>query len=179
MPSSRTDSTLTRRTAVRIGGGSLAAALALHDWRSAGAHSLTILEGNKALVRRVFEEAVNGGNEALIEELYAPDFVDRGTWARQMPGPAGMPLTIAQFHEVFPDVTVAVEMTIAEDDLVATVATWHGTHPPAGTHVVGRTMHLFRIANEQIIEEWSTGWEGLAQLGYRSELRLTNPLAGA
>lgn len=179
MLSSRIDSPQTRRTAVRIGGGSLAAALSLHVLRSAEAHSLTTLEGNKALVRRVFEEAVNGGNDALIEELYAPDFVDRGTWARQMPGPAGMPLTIAQFHGVFPDVTVAVEMTIAEDDLVATGAIWHGTHPPAGTHVVGRTMHLFRIANEQITEEWSTGWEWLAQRGYQSVSRLPNPLAGA
>jgi len=179
MPSSRPDSTLTRRTAVRIGGGGLAAALALHERRSAKAHSLTTLEGNKVLVRRVFEEAVNSGNVAVIGELYAPDAVDRGSWARHMPGPAGMPLTVEQFHATFPDVMVTVDAAIAEDDLVATVATWRGSHPPAGTHVVGRTMHLFRFADGQIIEQWSAGWDWLAELGYPSAPRPTRPVIGA
>lgn len=30
-------------------------------------------EDNKALVRRVFEEVLNQGNLALIDELYSPD----------------------------------------------------------------------------------------------------------
>jgi predicted ester cyclase len=89
-----------------------------------------------------------------------------------------MPLPIDQFHAGFPDVYAAVEGVIAEGDLVATRVTWRGTHPPAGTHVVGRTMHLFRITNGQISEEWSAGWEWLAQCGYRSVSQPTNPLAG-
>jgi predicted ester cyclase len=95
-----------------------------------------------------------------------------------MPGPGGMPLTIDKFHAEFPDVTVTVEAIVAEDDLVATVATWRGTHPPAGTHLVGRTMHLFHIADELITEEWSTGWDWLAQRGDHPVPRPTNPLAG-
>ena len=171
--------TLNRRTAVHLGSAGIASALTLRGIRSVAAQEPTTLEANKTLVHRIFEEAVNGRNEAVISELYGADVVDRGAWARQMPGPAGMPLTIDQFHTVYPDVTVAVDAAIAEDELVATFATWHGTHPPAGTHVVGRTMHIFRIANGQIIEQWSTGWEWLAQLGYRSVPRPTNPLAGA
>ena len=178
MPSSRPASLLNRRTAVRLGSGSLVAALALRERRSAEAHSLTTLEANKVLVRRVFEEAINGGNIAVLTELYAPEHVDRGALARHMPGPAGMPLTVDEFRAVFPDVFVTVEGTIAEDDLVATRATWRGAHPPAGTHVMGRTMHIFSIANEQIVEQWSTGWEWVAQLGYRSEPEPANPLAG-
>lgn len=171
--------TLNRRRAVRLGTGGLAAALPLRELRSAEARHLTTLEANKTLVRRVFEEAVNGGNAAVVAELYDPDYVDRGTWARHMPGPAGMPMTIEEFQAVFPDVSVTVEGTIAEDDLVATRAAWHGAHPPAGTHVVGRTMHIFRIANGQIIEQWSTGWEWLTQLGDRPQTRPTNPLAAS
>jgi predicted SnoaL-like aldol condensation-catalyzing enzyme len=169
---------LNRRSVVRLGSCGLAGALALQGIRSTAAQQPSSLEANKALARRVFEEAVNGRNGAVIAELYAPAFVDRGTWARQMPGPAGMPRTIDQFHTMFPDVTVTVDVAIAEEDLVATVVTWHGTHPPAGTHVMGRTMHLFRIANELIIEEWSTGWEWLTQRGDRSIPRPRNPLAG-
>lgn len=176
MPSPTSAPNVNRRTAVRLGGGGLAAALAESRRQSTQAQELVPLEANKALVSRVFEEAVNGRNEALIGDLYAPTFVDRGTWARQMPGPAGMPRTIDQFHTEFPDVTVTVDMTLAEDDLVAAVATWRGTHPPAGTHVVGRTMHFFRITNEQIVEQWSAGWDWLAQRGDRPEPRPRNPL---
>ena len=122
MPSLTSAPLLNRRNAVRLSSGGLAAAMVASGWRSAEAHNLTVLEANKALVHGVFAEGVNGGNVAVIGELYAPDFVDRGTWARQMPGPAGMPLTIAQFHEVVPDVTATVEMAIAEDDLVATLS---------------------------------------------------------
>jgi len=178
MPASTSPPTLNRRSAVHLGSCGLASALAVRGIRSTVAQQSQTLEANKALGRRVFEEAINGRNGAVIAELYAPAFVDRGTWARQMPGPAGMPRTIDQFHDQFPDVTVTVDMAVAEDDLVATMATWHGTHPPAGTHLVGRTMHIFRITNEQIVEEWSTGWEWLTQHDDHSIPRTRNPLAG-
>lgn len=175
MPSLTGALLLNRRNAVRLSSGGLAAAVVASGWRSAEVHNLTVPEANKALVQRVFAEGVNGGNVAVIRELYAPDFVDRGMWARQMPGPGGMPLPIDQFHAEFPDVTVTVEAIVAEDALVATMATWRGTHPPAGTHLVGQTMHLFRIANELIVEEWSAGWDWLAQRGDHSVPRPSNP----
>jgi hypothetical protein len=62
--------------------------------------------------------------------------------------------------------------------MMAAVATWHGTHPPAGTHLMGRTMHVFRIANERIIEEWSTGWDWTAPHTRTSAPQSPNPLAG-
>ena len=179
MPSLANVPTLNRRTAVRLGSAGLAAAVSAGGQRSAAALEHTALEANKAIARRVFDDVFNERNVAALEELYAPDVVDRGAWARHMPGPAGMPVTLDRFHALFPDVTVTVDVAIAEDDLVATRETWRGTHPPAGTHVVGRTMHIFRIANEQIVEQWSTGWEWLAHLDYRSESRPANPLAGA
>jgi predicted SnoaL-like aldol condensation-catalyzing enzyme len=176
MPSSSPASLLNRRMAVRIGSGSLVAAVALHERRSAEAHSLTIQEANKALVRRVFEEAVNGGNDAVIAELYAPELVKRGKPAPQMPGPAGMPLPIVHFHALYPDISVTVESTIAEDDFVASRAIWRDTYPPADEHTVGRTMHMFRITNGQIVEQWSTGWEWLIYRDCWSEPPPANPL---
>jgi ketosteroid isomerase-like protein len=168
---------LNRRNAVRLGSGGLAAATVASGWRSAEAHNLTVLEANKALVHRLFAEGVNGRNAAVIRELYAPEFVDRGTWARQMPGPGGMPLTIDQFDTELPNVTMTVDVTIAEEDMVAVVATWRSTHPPAGSHVTGRTMHLIRIADELIVEEWSSGWDWLAQRG--DQMEAIAPLARA
>lgn len=177
MSSSSRPPILTRRTAVRLGTGGLAAALVAPGRRSAQAADAATLEANKTIVRRLFAEAVNGGNEAVIAELYIPEFVGPHH-ARHLPRPAGMPLPIDEFHTVFPDVYVTVEDAVAEGDLVATRVTWRGTHPPAGTHVEGRTMHLFRIVKGQISEQWSTGWEWRAQCGYRSVPQPTNPLAG-
>ena len=177
MSSCSSDPTLSRRTAVRLGSAGLAAALATQASGSAQARDLSTLEANKAIARRLFDVGVNNGDEALTAALYAPDYVDRDAWARLMPGPAGMPVPLDEFRAAFPDVTVTVDAVVAEEDLVATRETWRGIHPPAGTHVVGRTMHLFRIANGQIVEEWSTGWEWLALRGYRPEPRPRNPLA--
>ena len=59
----------------------------------------------------------------------------------------------------------AVDVEIAEGDLVATRKTWRGDHPGGGSHLLGRTIHLFRIADGQIAEEWSAGWEWLLAVG--------------
>jgi predicted ester cyclase len=167
---------LNRRTAVRLCSGGLAAALATCGPRPTRAADSATLEGNKAIARRVLEEMLNGSNAAVLEELYATDFVNRGTWTRQLQGPGGLPMKLEEFQTEFPNVTVTVDALVAEGDLVAARATWHDTHPPAGTHVVGRTMHHFRIVNGQISEQWSVGWEWLTQRDRVSTARPGNPL---
>jgi predicted SnoaL-like aldol condensation-catalyzing enzyme len=177
MASLITTSNLTRRHAVRLGGASLAMAIAAREHSAAAAnHDQVTLEANKAIARRVLEEAFNSRNGAVIAELYASDYVDRGGAVRQMPGPAGLPLTLDDFQTLVPDVTVSVDAIIAEGDLVSTHATWYGTHPPAGTHVVGRTMHIFRLASGQIVEQWSVGWDWIAARNGRPASRPGNPL---
>jgi predicted SnoaL-like aldol condensation-catalyzing enzyme len=169
-------SPLSRRGAVRLGGVGLAATLALSGRRLVAAAEQPSLEANKDVARRLFEEGFNHRNQALLHAAYAPDFVDHGTWVRQMPGPAGMPITSDECHARFPDVFVTVDDAIVEGDLVAARVTWHGTHPPAGTHVVGRTMHFFQMEHGQIVAQWSTGWEWLAPYLQRSPSP-DNPLA--
>jgi predicted SnoaL-like aldol condensation-catalyzing enzyme len=176
MSSRISTSKLTRRNAVRLGGASLAVAVAAREHGVAAAPDQATLDANKAIARRVLEEAFNGRNGTAIQELYAPNCVDRGAAVRQMPGPAGLPLTIDDFQTLFPDVTVTVDAVIAEGEFVSTRATWHGTHPPAGTHVVGRTMHCFHLANGQIVEQWSVGWDWLDKLTGRPAPRPGNPL---
>ena len=58
MPSLTSAPTVNRRTAVRLGSGGLAAALAGCRMHSTEAQELAPLEANKALVSRVFEETV-------------------------------------------------------------------------------------------------------------------------
>ena len=159
---------LSRRRAVRLGSAGLAVTLAAGGQRSITARAETSLEANKAIARRLFEEGFNRRNQAALEELYAPDIVDYGAWARQMPGPAGMPITSDEFQALFPDLFATVDGAIAEEHLVAARVTWRGTHPPAGTHVVGRTMHVFHIEGGQIVAQWSAGWDWLTPYLQRS-----------
>ena len=84
-------------------------------------------EANKAIVLRVFEDAINTHNPALVYELYAPEFVDRSASPGQLPGPAGIEQALNYFNTILPDVEVTVDASIAEDDLVATQETWRGT----------------------------------------------------
>ncbi len=130
-------------------------------------------EHNKAIVRRVFEEAVNGNNPAAIDELYAPDFIDRSAFPDQAPGPDGIKQAIGGFHALLPDVHVVVDAIVAEGDLVATREDWRGTAPATGRPVRGTTLHFWRIAGGKIVEEWSAGWEWLEHVGTGS----TTPVA--
>ena len=168
--------TLSRRRAVHLGGASLAAILVAGGHQAVTARDQTSLEANKAIARRLFEEGFNHRNQAALEEVYAPDVVDYGAWARQMPGPAGMPISSDEFQALFPDLFVTVDGTIAEGDLVAARVTWRSTHRRPGTHMVGRTMHVFQIESGQIVAQWSVGWDWLAP--YRKQSSPPgNPLA--
>jgi predicted SnoaL-like aldol condensation-catalyzing enzyme len=161
---SSTLTSCTRRTAIRLGSGGLASALALSGIGSTRAQEHSTLNANKALVHRVFEEIINGGNTAVIAELYAPVFSNPTRAVRHFPRLAGLPIPLDEFRSVLPNIVATIEDVIAEGDLVATRVTWRNYDPPAGTYIVGHTMHLSRIVNGQIVEEWSVGWEWLDHL---------------
>ena len=167
-------SVLTRRNAIRIGGAT--GLLALGGGQPARADESETLEANKALVRRLFAEIVNGGDEQLLAELYAPEYVNRDVSTWQEPTPGGLPLSLGDFRAALPTVQVTVEAAIAEGEYVATRESWSDWHPPAGTHLVGRTMHLFRIAGGQIVEQWSAGWGWLEPVVKGLEQAERNPL---
>lgn len=177
--------TLSRRTTLWLGSGGLAIALAPHGQQSVQATDASAREANTAIIRRVFLEPLSAGNVESVRDLYARDFRDRGVWARGMaertggkhlPGLISVPFTVVTFRERHPEFTLTVDPLFADADLVAAVATWSGPHPSAGSHMVGRTMHVFRLAQEQIIEEWSSGWEGLAPPDPMPQSHPTNPL---
>jgi predicted SnoaL-like aldol condensation-catalyzing enzyme len=161
---------LDRRAALaRLGGGSLAAVLTSRELGSALAQDATPATGstdaNKAIVLRVFEDALNANNPALVYELYAPEFIDRSASPGQLPGPAGIEQALIYFNTILPDVEVTVDAVIAEGDLLASHETWRGTDPTTGRDIEGKTLHFWRLADGKIIEEWSAGWEWLAQIG--------------
>jgi predicted ester cyclase len=120
-------------------------------------------EENKALIRRVFNEALNTGNLSVIDELFAPTFVDNAT-PEQVAGPIGVKDYFQAVRSGFPDMHVSIEDLIAEGDKVVVRTIWRGTHSgayegiaPTGKPVARTMIQIFRIANGKICEEWNEG----------------------
>ncbi len=116
-------------------------------------------EDNKALVRRVYEEIVNQHN--LATELIDPNYVDHVPGFPPVQGIEGLQQLISIYRNAFPDMQVTIEDLIAEGDKVAARFTFRGTHtgelmgiPPTGKQVTVSALHILRVANGKIVEEW-------------------------
>jgi steroid delta-isomerase-like uncharacterized protein len=124
-----------------------------------------MLEQNKALIRRWFEEVWNQGRAGAIPELLAEDGIVHGLSedaANPLRGPAGFLPFHSQFREAFPDIEVVVEDQIAEGDLVATRRSVRGKHTGdslgfAATQspVEFNGVAITRIKDGKIVEAWN------------------------
>ena len=120
-------------------------------------------EENKAVIRRVIEEMLNQGNLSITDEVFSLLFVDRSS-ADQPPGLEGIKGFVSQIRTGFPDLHVKIGHLIAEGDYVIVRTIWSGTHegvyggiPPTGKRVNRTLIHIFRLQNGKIIEEWNEG----------------------
>lgn len=119
------------------------------------------IEANKAIDRRIIEEALNRGDFAVAYELIAPDFVDHAAPPGMQQGPGGFRAAVAAFRNAFPDLHVTIEEHIAEGDRVARRMTLRGTHhgdlfdiPPTGKAMTITGIHIVRLADGKIAEHW-------------------------
>ncbi len=69
--------------------------------------------------------------------------------------------TFAEAREAFPDLSVAVEGLMAEEDRVAARVTMRGTHrgefqriAPTGKRVEVSAIDMFRISGSKVVEHW-------------------------
>lgn len=130
---------------------------------------------NKALARRLVEEAFNQGRLDVTEELVASDFVGHDpSLPEEVRGPAGVKEVIAGYRAAFPDIQITIEDQIADGDLVVTRWRATGTHqgelmgmPATGKQATVTGITIDRIADDQIVESWDN-WDTLGlmqQLG--------------
>lgn len=117
---------------------------------------------NKDLIRHLIKE-VERGNVAVIDQLLAPDFVDRSLLPGQQPGRQGYKQGLSEDHAAFSNLSITIEDQIAEGDKVVTRFTWRGTHdkgkimgkPPTGKKLESTAIFVHRISEGKIKEEWS------------------------
>jgi predicted ester cyclase len=116
------------------------------------------------IVGRLFEQAVNQGRLEVIHELYAPQFVDHAPGPGQAPGPSGIVEAVERYRAAIPDLHVTVEDILVCGDRLVTLETWRGTHrhalaglPATNKSFEMTRMHIFRLADGMIVEEWTAG----------------------
>lgn len=92
-------------------------------------------DANERVLRRMFDEVWNCKNEAVVDEIVAPDLLcyglpDPDAIAR---GPEGLKQVLRLFCGAFPDLHIIVDDVIASEDRVA--ARWHSTGTHLGDHL--------------------------------------------
>ena len=119
---------------------------------------------NKLVVLRLFGEVFNQQSLSVIDELYDTDVVDHSAFPDQAPGIEGIKSAIKGFFGIFDNLKITVEDVIAEYDKVVTREVWRGIHKPSGKIAEGSVIHIFRIREGKIADEWSRGWDWLEKL---------------
>ena len=115
---------------------------------------------NKRLVKRFVDEVFGQGQLDSIDELVAPHFVSH-TFGFTDDGRAKLRAASERIHASLTDVDFGIEDLVAEDDRVAVRLTSTATVvdefmgvPAAGkTYSIGE-IHIFRVADGQIVEHW-------------------------
>jgi predicted ester cyclase len=114
------------------------------------------VERNKAVVRRLFEDAVNRRNLTVVDELVNPTL----SVAKGVPdGPEGMKALIGWLHKVFANLEFQVVEMIGEGDKVVVRLSARGTHQgeylgyrATGKSVAFDEVEIFRLEKGQIME---------------------------
>jgi steroid delta-isomerase-like uncharacterized protein len=122
-------------------------------------------EENKATVRRYFEEVLNQGNLALVDELNAPNWVYHDPVVPDVRTLEDYTQWFTAIRSAFPDFHVTIEDLIAEGDQVVVRYTWRGTNtgdfvtpmpiPATGKQVTATGMSIVRFAGGKGVEVWN------------------------
>ncbi len=122
------------------------------------------VEDNKAMYRRLIEEGFNRGDDAIIDEIMSPDFVEHEPIPVQASGREGVRQYFAMMRSASPDFHITIENVLGEGDLVAARVTARGTQtgllmgiPPTGKQVTLEVMDLCRFAGGRMVEHWGVG----------------------
>jgi steroid delta-isomerase-like uncharacterized protein len=130
-------------------------------------------EANIAALTK-FAEAVNTGKFDLFNEVVSVDNVDHDPAPGQVQGPEGYRVFFSGLRNAFPDLKVAPETIVADDDSIAFAYTITGTQngslmgvPPTGKKIKIRGMQISKFKDGKMVERWGSSDElgMLQQLG--------------
>ena len=111
-------------------------------------------------------EAVNKGNLDVLREVFAANVTDHDPAPDQGKGPDGFISLFTDMRTAFPDLKIAVENMVADEEQVAIAYTMTGTHkgnflgiPPTDKKIKARGMQIAKFKDAKIVERWGSSDE--------------------
>ena len=118
------------------------------------------VEQNKAVVRRYYEEVLNGGTIQLLEDIATPGYDEHDPIPGQTNGLEGLKQRVEVLRGAFQP-RFTLEDVIAEGDKVVVRWTNHGTHvgefmgiPPTGRSFSIAGIDIHRLSDGKMAEHW-------------------------
>lgn len=110
------------------------------------------IKENKAVERRMVEEALNNGNLKVVEECLTPDFIYHGPGGAEIKGIQAYKKFLSDLRTYYPDIKVTIEAIIAEGDVAATRNISDFTFKDKHITLTGSIMDRFK--GGKIAETW-------------------------
>jgi steroid delta-isomerase-like uncharacterized protein len=140
-----------------------------------------MIKRTDSLMLRIFEEAFNQGNLAVVNEVLTSDHITHNAFTGAPRGPQGLKGLIVLFRTAFPDLHCTVEDEIREGDKLAAHWVMRGTqkgpflgNQPTGRAVVVQGIIFARIESGRIAEDWTL----MDQMGILQQLGIIPPTRG-
>jgi steroid delta-isomerase-like uncharacterized protein len=119
-------------------------------------------EDNKAIVRRIYDEANNGRDLSVLDEVMAEGVTSNTPFPESKTGLEGFKQVFAEVHVSFPDYRIEIAEQIAEGDRVVTRYSATGTHEgdfmgvaATGRRIVLTGIDVDRLEDGKVVEHWS------------------------
>jgi steroid delta-isomerase-like uncharacterized protein len=116
------------------------------------------------LVRRFYQEVINRGNIAAVQELVAEHFLEHTPAAlpgQPRKGPEAIIWFVPRVRLAFPDLHARIDDVLVDGDKVAARVTWTGTHTgeflgttPTGKGIRVTGLDVVRVADGKLVEHW-------------------------
>jgi steroid delta-isomerase-like uncharacterized protein len=117
---------------------------------------------NQETIRLVCEEVWGKGNTALIDELYAENYLPLNPTPGLSADRDGVKMEVAAYRQAFPDMQVTVDDIFGEGDKVVARYTIRGTHtgelmgiPATGRSAETTGISIVRLENGRVVEEYA------------------------
>lgn len=118
-------------------------------------------KNNQERLEDFFQNVVNRGDIEATDRYIDSSLVDHAPWPGHPATRAGFKTGLGEMRSSFPDLNVAVERMIVQDDLVVAHQMMSGTHLGEfmGTPASGKTFNIeaidiVRMKDGRIVEHW-------------------------
>jgi predicted SnoaL-like aldol condensation-catalyzing enzyme len=121
-----------------------------------------VSDKHKATIAKIFEKVFNQGELAVIEEIYAEDFVAHiANTPEATRGIEPFKQFVVLFQAMHPEFSFRVEDQIAEGDKVAT--RWTARSPDLGSEAAMTGISIHRLVDGKVVESWDN-WDSVSAL---------------